>query len=233
MSNFPSSPTRNITSHSKENLAFHSLLRWKMILIQILTTLLMHFLFRKVGRMYFLSSGVKWLMVVVVCGMDRLVHWSQERVIPQSVKFILEMLQHSNLFFPIGSQWPLQRNSRKTMMTVPSVGTHFSQPENCLVGTCSMGTLQCLQHPKYPGFQLSRLPLNNIAANTANIHPVKQRYVWCAVVGIHVLYAFWLWFYSSRPNLTYLCDTSFHSCPKFEFHRWITMENNIILIINY
>ena len=39
MSNFPSSPTRNITSHSKENLAFHSLLRWKMILIQILTTL--------------------------------------------------------------------------------------------------------------------------------------------------------------------------------------------------
>ena len=29
MSNFPSSPTRNITSHSMENLAFHSLLRLK------------------------------------------------------------------------------------------------------------------------------------------------------------------------------------------------------------
>ena len=39
MSKFPCSLTRNMTSHSKENLAFHSLLRWKMILIQILTTL--------------------------------------------------------------------------------------------------------------------------------------------------------------------------------------------------
>ena len=34
MSNFPSSPTRNITSHSMENLAFHSLLRWKMIILR-------------------------------------------------------------------------------------------------------------------------------------------------------------------------------------------------------
>ena len=32
-SNFPSSPTRNITSHSKENLAYYSLLRWKMTII--------------------------------------------------------------------------------------------------------------------------------------------------------------------------------------------------------
>ena len=43
MSNFPSSPTRNIASHSKESLAFHSFLRWKMIIIQILATSLMHF----------------------------------------------------------------------------------------------------------------------------------------------------------------------------------------------
>ena len=39
MSKFLCILTRNMTSHSKENLAFHSLLRWKMILIQILTTL--------------------------------------------------------------------------------------------------------------------------------------------------------------------------------------------------
>ena len=43
---FPLQPTRNITSHSKESLAFHSLLRWKMIVIQILATSLMHFLFK-------------------------------------------------------------------------------------------------------------------------------------------------------------------------------------------
>ena len=33
MSNFPCSLTRNIASHSMENLAFHSLLRWKMIML--------------------------------------------------------------------------------------------------------------------------------------------------------------------------------------------------------
>ena len=38
MSNFPCSLTRNITSHSMKNLAFHCLLRWKMIALQILTT---------------------------------------------------------------------------------------------------------------------------------------------------------------------------------------------------
>ena len=63
MSNFPSSLTRNITSHSKENLAFHSLLRWKMILIRILTTLLMHFLFRRLGECTFFSLGVKGLII--------------------------------------------------------------------------------------------------------------------------------------------------------------------------
>ena len=38
ISKFPCSPTRNITSHSMENLAFHSLLGWKMIILRILTT---------------------------------------------------------------------------------------------------------------------------------------------------------------------------------------------------
>ena len=42
MSNFPYSPNRNITSHSMENLAFHSLLRWKMIIPSTLTTSPMH-----------------------------------------------------------------------------------------------------------------------------------------------------------------------------------------------
>ena len=33
ISNFSCSPTRNMTSHSKENLAFHSLLRWNIIIV--------------------------------------------------------------------------------------------------------------------------------------------------------------------------------------------------------
>ena len=34
----PAAPEIHITSHSLDNLAFHSLLRWKMIVIPILTT---------------------------------------------------------------------------------------------------------------------------------------------------------------------------------------------------
>ena len=52
MSNFPSSLTRNITSHSKENLAVHSWLRQKSIIlltVQILATSLIHFLFKRLG----------------------------------------------------------------------------------------------------------------------------------------------------------------------------------------
>ena len=41
--NFPCSLTRNITSHSMENPALHGLLRWKMIILPILTTSLIHF----------------------------------------------------------------------------------------------------------------------------------------------------------------------------------------------
>ena len=43
ISNFPCSLTRNITSHSMENLAFHSLLIWQMIIVPILTTSLVQF----------------------------------------------------------------------------------------------------------------------------------------------------------------------------------------------
>ena len=39
---FPCSLTRNMTSHSKENLAFYHLRRWKMIMLPILTTSLIH-----------------------------------------------------------------------------------------------------------------------------------------------------------------------------------------------
>ena len=41
--NLSCSLTKNVTSHSIKNLAFHRLLRWKMIILPILTTLLIHF----------------------------------------------------------------------------------------------------------------------------------------------------------------------------------------------
>ena len=54
MSKFPCSLNRNITRHSMKNLAFHSLLRWKMIIQPYISL-------KKVGRMYFLNLGVKGL----------------------------------------------------------------------------------------------------------------------------------------------------------------------------
>ena len=50
-------------SHALKNLGFHSLLRWKMIILPILTTSLIHF--SKDGRMYFLNLGVKAISIVI------------------------------------------------------------------------------------------------------------------------------------------------------------------------
>ena len=55
MLNVPLSITRNITSHSMKNLAFHSLPRWKIDILPILTTYLTVCIFSYVGRMYFLT----------------------------------------------------------------------------------------------------------------------------------------------------------------------------------
>ena len=52
-SNFPCSLASNITSRNMENFAFHSLLRWKMIMLSIPTTPLIHF------SLNILSLGVK------------------------------------------------------------------------------------------------------------------------------------------------------------------------------
>ena len=59
--NFPCSLTRNITSHSMKNLAFHSLLEWKMIILPILTTSPLPFSLYTIERMYFLNLGVEGL----------------------------------------------------------------------------------------------------------------------------------------------------------------------------
>ena len=72
MSSFPCSLTRNITPHSMENLAFHSLLRWNMIILPILTTSPIHFPLGKLGECPFctwerlkLSSTYRWSVLSV------------------------------------------------------------------------------------------------------------------------------------------------------------------------
>ena len=57
---FPLQPrTRNITSHSMENLAFHSLGKWKMIILPILNTSFIHLSLKGFGERIFLNLGVK------------------------------------------------------------------------------------------------------------------------------------------------------------------------------
>ena len=56
---FSCSRTRNVTSHSMENLAFHSLLRWKMIIIPNSHYVTYTFLFKRLGECTFYNSGVK------------------------------------------------------------------------------------------------------------------------------------------------------------------------------
>ena len=59
ISNFPCSLTRDITSHHTVwGIWLHSLLRWKMIILPILTTSLIHISLKAVGRMYFLNLAV-------------------------------------------------------------------------------------------------------------------------------------------------------------------------------
>ena len=59
MSKFPCSLTRHITSHSIENLTFHSLLRWKVIILQILATSLIQSLFERLGEYTFWAQERK------------------------------------------------------------------------------------------------------------------------------------------------------------------------------
>ena len=53
MSHFSCSLSLNITSHSMENFAFHSLLRWEIIIRPILTTSLIHRLLKMLGECTF------------------------------------------------------------------------------------------------------------------------------------------------------------------------------------
>ena len=60
ISNFPCSLTRNITPRSMKKLAFHSLLRWKMIMLPILTTSLIHFYPEGWENVLFELGGVRF-----------------------------------------------------------------------------------------------------------------------------------------------------------------------------
>ena len=54
-SNFPNSLARNITRHYIKNLAFRSLLRWKIMILPILTPSLILFVFKSLEKSYSLN----------------------------------------------------------------------------------------------------------------------------------------------------------------------------------
>ena len=62
ISNFPCSLKRNITWHSMKNLVFHRLLRWNMIILPIITTSVIHFLFKGLGECSFWTF-IRWFIV--------------------------------------------------------------------------------------------------------------------------------------------------------------------------
>ena len=68
ISNFPCTLTKNIMSHSMTNLAFHSLLRLKIIYYQFYFT---HTFSLQVGRMYFLNLGVQGLCGITLAPWTR------------------------------------------------------------------------------------------------------------------------------------------------------------------
>ena len=57
--NSPAASQEIMTSHSMENLTFHSLLRWKVIILQILTTSLIQLLFERLGEYTFWAQEWK------------------------------------------------------------------------------------------------------------------------------------------------------------------------------
>ena len=61
ISNFSCSLTSNIASHSMKKLAFHSLLRWKMIILPILTTSLIHFSLGRLGEIECSFRTWEWM----------------------------------------------------------------------------------------------------------------------------------------------------------------------------
>ena len=90
VSNFPCNLTRNITSHSKENLAFHSLLRWKMIILPILTTHFTYtFLFERFWEMPLFELGSEnWAL-------SNSIRISSTSLQFNHVRFLIAMTSHS------------------------------------------------------------------------------------------------------------------------------------------
>ena len=97
-----------MTPHSKESLAFHSLLRWKMFVIQILATSLMHFLFKRSGECTFWAQEWKGYSA----------HWAitQPPVIAQLVWIIsLTWICHSFASASVYVHWGCAHSVTKNM----------------------------------------------------------------------------------------------------------------------
>ena len=112
MSKFPCSLTRNMTSHSMENLTFHSLLRWKVIILQILATSRIQLLFERLGEYTFWAQEWTIKDAQVATG----------HLLPQRVsKFYLKVkweanrtVAHSQVCIPDSKMPTFYRRSRIT-----------------------------------------------------------------------------------------------------------------------
>ena len=125
ISNFSCSPNSNITSHSMKNLAFHSLLGWKMIILTNSHYLTYTFLFLRVGRMYFLNKKGK----IQTWHIKGPWHFSRHFGI-QIIPHILFL--HSNLIFLIEwtkqmSMWKIKRKIHLLAIKWATVTTEWAE----------------------------------------------------------------------------------------------------------
>ena len=92
MSNLSCSLTNNSTSPSMKNLAFHSLLRWKMIALPILTTSLIHFLFKRLGECTFWELGSERV------NRANALYWDRNQLMPKALEGLnLNSAEHFSL----------------------------------------------------------------------------------------------------------------------------------------
>ena len=157
-----------MTSHSMKKLAFHSLLRWKMIILSILTTLLIHFSLRGWENVL-LNLGVKGIRQLCI-----MLH-APSAVTPIAVdscslvecsSFLLLFLQHFIL--------------NNFQLITQSCGVNFS---DCLIrirkplppcDLCMVDFYVCDSKKNYPVFQMESPSRNQKLPNLSLSFPPNR-----------------------------------------------------------
>ena len=132
ISNFSCSLTRNITSHSMENLTFHSLLIWEMIILPILTTSLIHVLYKSLENVLFeLSTHLFWSSsnqhLATALASVKLAAQTLIRVPPlplATVGFAFFIATHASKAWSSGSLHTLHESRRRPPFGTPLQSAH-------------------------------------------------------------------------------------------------------------